>query len=49
MRRTFGSVADQNLLVDIRATGHLLGAPQGLNHFLAAARTAAEVIMHDLL
>ena len=41
MRRAFGSAADQNLLVDTRATGHLLSAPQGLNHFLNAARTAA--------
>ncbi len=48
MRRTFGSVADQNL-VDMRANGHLLSAPQGLNHFLAAARTAAEVVMLDPL
>ncbi len=50
MRRAFGSAADQNLLVDTRATGHLLSAPPGLNHFLAAARTAAaEVIVLDPL
>jgi hypothetical protein len=35
-----GSAADENLLVDTRASGHLLSAPQGLNHFLAAARAA---------
>ena len=33
-----GTAADQNLLVDTRATGHLLSAPQGLNHFLSAAQ-----------
>src|SRR5579885_2797073 len=42
--------ADQNLLVDTRAMGHLLSAPQGLNHFLVAAReAAAEVIVLDPL
>jgi hypothetical protein len=50
MRRAFGTTADHNLLVDTRATGHLLSAPQGLNHFLAAARTAAaDVIVLDPL
>jgi AAA domain len=50
MRRAMGSVADRNLLVDTRATGHLLCAPQGLNHFLAAAKAAAaEVIVLDPL
>jgi hypothetical protein len=45
-----GTAADLNLLVDTRATGHLLCAPQGLNHFLSAARTAAaEVIVLDPL
>ena len=45
-----GAAADQNLLVDTRATGHLLSAPQGLNHFLSAARqAAAEVIVLDPL
>ncbi len=50
MRRAFGSTADQNLFIDTRAAGHLLSAPQGLNHFLTAARTAAaEVIVLDPL
>src|SRR5437867_7639489 len=50
MRRAMGSAADLNLLVDTRATGHLLCAPQGLNHFLSAARAAAaEVIILDPL
>ncbi len=50
MRRAMGSAADLNLLVDTRATGHLLCAPQGLNHFLSAAKSAAaEVIILDPL
>jgi hypothetical protein len=50
MRRSLGAAADQNLLVDTRAAGHLLSAPQGLNHFLMAAREAsAEVIILDPL
>ncbi len=50
MRRPLGSAADQNLLVDTRAGGNLLSAPQGLNHFLHAARqAAAEVIVLDPL
>jgi len=50
MRRPLGTAADQNLLVDTRAAGHLLSAPQGLNHFLLAAREAsAEVIVLDPL
>jgi hypothetical protein len=50
MRRCLGAAADQNLLVDTRAAGHLLSAPQGLNHFLMAAReAAAEVIVLDPL
>jgi hypothetical protein len=50
MRRAVGSAADLNLLVDTRATGHLLCAPQGMNHFLAAAKAAAaEVIILDPL
>jgi hypothetical protein len=50
MRRAIGAAADLNLLVDTRATGHLLCAPQGMNHFLAAAKAAAaEVIVLDPL
>jgi hypothetical protein len=50
MRRAIGTAADLNLLVDTRATGHLLCAPQGMNHFLAAAQAAAaEVIVLDPL
>ena len=50
MRRSFGTAADQRLLVDTRAAGHLLSAPQGLNHFIAAAQAAAaEVIVLDPL
>ena len=50
MRRAMGAAADHNLLVDTRATGHLLSAPRGLQHFLQAARTAAaEVIVLDPL
>ena len=50
MRGSMGAAADNNLLVDTRASGHLLSAPQGLNHFLSAARAAAaEVIVLDPL
>jgi AAA domain len=50
MRRAMGSAADQNLFVDTRATGQLLSAPQGLQHFLAAAQAAAaEIIVLDPL
>jgi hypothetical protein len=50
MRRIMGNAADQNLFVDTRAAGHLLSAPQGLNHFLSAARAAAaEIIVLDPL
>src|SRR5688572_3579853 len=50
MRRALGSAADQQLLVDTRATGHLLSAAQGLNHFVSAARAAAaEIIVLDPL
>ena len=50
MRRLVGAAADQNLLVETRASGHLLSAPQGLQHFLDAARAAAaEVIILDPL
>jgi hypothetical protein len=50
MRQAMGDAADQNLFVDTRATGHLLSAPQGLQHFLAAAQAAAaEIIVLDPL
>src|SRR5438552_14083485 len=50
MRRSVGAAAEQSLLVDTRAGGNLLSAPQGLNHFLNAARQAsAEVIVLDPL
>ena len=50
MRRALGAAADQHLLVDTRAAGHLLSAPPGLNHFVAAARAAAaEIIVLDPL
>src|SRR5437016_1953489 len=50
MRRALGAAADQYLLVDTRATGHLLSAAQGLNHFVSAARAAAaEIIVLDPL
>ena len=45
-----GTAADHNLLVDTRAAGHLLSAPQGLNHFSMPPRqAAAEVIVLDPL
>ena len=48
MRRALGTAADQRLLVDTRAVGHLLSAAQGLTHFVAAARAAAaEIIVLD--
>jgi len=50
MRQPLGEGADANLFIDTRAAGHLLSTPQGLNHFLAAAQTAAaEVIVLDPL
>jgi hypothetical protein len=50
MRRALGPAADQQLLVDTRATGHLLSAAQGLSHFVSAARAAAaEIIVLDPL
>lgn len=50
MRQALGPGADDNLFVDTRSAGHLLSSSQGLNHFLAAARTAAaEVIVLDPL
>ena len=50
MRRAVGAAADEWLLVDTRASGHLLSATQGLGHFVEAARAAAaEVIVLDPL
>ena len=50
MRSALGAAADHHLLVDTRAAGHLLSAPQGLHHFLSAAQAAAaEVIILDPL
>ena len=50
MRRAMGNGADHNLFIDIRAAGHLLSAPQGFQHFLAAAHAAAaEIIILDPL
>ena len=50
MRRSLGAAADEHLLVDTRAAGHLLSAAQGLNHFVTAARAAAaEIIVLDPL
>lgn len=50
MRRALGAAADEHLLVDTRAAGHLLSAAQGLNHFVAAAKAAAaDVIVLDPL
>lgn len=50
MRHSLGAAADHHLLVDTRAAGHLLSAPQGLHHFLSAAQAAAaEVIILDPL
>ena len=50
MRRALGAAADERLLVDTRASGHLLSAAQGLGHFVEAAKAAsAEVIVLDPL
>jgi hypothetical protein len=50
MRGVLGKAADQHLLVDTRAQGHMLSAAPGLTHFVSAARTAsAEVIVLDPL
>jgi hypothetical protein len=50
MRRALGATADERLLVDTRASGHLLSAAPGLGHFLEAAKAAAaEVIVLDPL
>jgi AAA domain len=50
MRRGLGAAADQHLLVDTRAAGHLLSAAQGLNHFVSVAHAAAaDIIVLDPL
>src|ERR671923_2029627 len=50
MRRAMGSAADERLLVDTDASGHLLSAAQGLGHFVEAAKAAAaEAIVLDPL
>jgi hypothetical protein len=50
MRRALGAAADQHLLLDTRASGHLLSTAQGVNHFVSAARAAAaEVLVLDPL
>jgi hypothetical protein len=50
MRRTLSAAADERLLVDTSASGHLLSAAQGLGHFVEAAKAAsAEVIVLDPL
>jgi hypothetical protein len=50
MRSALGAAADEHLLVDTRAAGHLLSAPQGISHFVAAAKAAAaDVIVLDPL
>ena len=50
MRSILGKTADENLLVDTRAQGHMLSAAQGLTHFVSAAKAAsADVIVLDPL
>jgi hypothetical protein len=50
MRHPLGAAADEHLLVDTRAAGHLLSAAQGISHFVAAAKAAAaDVIVLDPL
>ena len=50
MRGALGKAADQHLLVDTCAQGHMLSAAQGLTHFVSAAKSsAAEVIVLDPL
>ena len=50
MRKPIGSAADSNLLIDTEASGHLLSAPRGLDHFLGAIRDAkADVVVLDPL
>jgi hypothetical protein len=50
MRKPIGLAADSNLLIDTEAAGHLLSAPRGPDHFLAAIRSAkADVVVLDPL
>jgi len=50
MRKPIGDTADSNLLIDTAASGHLLSAPRGVDHFLRAIRTAkADVVVLDPL
>jgi AAA domain len=50
MRSVLGKAADDNLWVDTCAAGHLLSAPQGLQHFVLAAKAAAaEAVVLDPL
>jgi len=50
MRKPIGEAADSNLFIDTEATGHLLSAPRGLDHFLRAIRTAkADIVVLDPL
>jgi hypothetical protein len=50
MRKPIGSAADSNLFIDTDASGHLLNAPRGLDHFLGAIRAAkADAVVLDPL
>jgi hypothetical protein len=50
MRKPIGSAADSNLFIDTDASGHLLSAPRGLDHFLGAIRDVkADAVILDPL
>jgi hypothetical protein len=50
MRKPIGKAADSNLFIDTAASGHLLSAPRGWDHFLRAIETAkADVVVLDPL
>ena len=50
MRQPIGDAADSNLLIDIDASGHLLSAARGLDHFLRViAMAKADVVVLDPL
>ena len=50
MRKPIGKAADSNLFIDTAASGHLLSAPRGWDHFLRAIQTAkADVVILDPL